>query len=145
MLLCLNQEDRLALILGEILALGSDESADIMAITPAAYRQRLSRARRTLIAFVARSCGVVNPDSPCRCHKHVDNKIAAGQLDPTALCYAQRHDTVSLQNARQAAQNELQADQRAIALIRSHPAYTSRIDCHAFIDGLFTPDDPDRQ
>jgi RNA polymerase sigma factor (sigma-70 family) len=61
MLYALDREDRLALILGELVGLNSDEGAYIIATTPADYRQRLSRARRTLIAFVAKQCGIVNP------------------------------------------------------------------------------------
>ena len=45
MLMCLDRDQRLALILGELFEVSSEEGAAIMDISPAAYRKRLSRAR----------------------------------------------------------------------------------------------------
>lgn len=99
MLMCLNPEDRLALILSEVVEVSSEDGASIMEVSSVAYRKRLSRARQTLVAFVSRQCGIVNSDNPCRCHKHVRNKIQVGQLDPANLCYSQAHDTQSTLHA----------------------------------------------
>jgi RNA polymerase sigma factor (sigma-70 family) len=144
MLMCLGPEDRLALILGEILQVSSEEGAGIMGIGSSAYRKRLSRARQNLVAFVSGQCGIVNPENPCRCHKHVQNKIQAGQLDPENLRYGQPHTAESLSSAERAHQAALDATTRTQALLRSHPNYHSNLNCHAMIERLFLSDDSDR-
>jgi RNA polymerase sigma factor (sigma-70 family) len=128
MLICLSREDRLALILGELLELSGTECAYIMELSAAAFRQRLSRARKALVGFVAQQCGVVNPANPCRCHKHVRNKIGLGQLDQAHLHYTQPHDQASLNEVARAQQLDLDDICRTTALLRSHPRYGSRID-----------------
>ena len=45
MLLCLDREHRAAYVLGDVLEMDHREAADIMGITSANYRKRLSRAR----------------------------------------------------------------------------------------------------
>jgi RNA polymerase sigma factor (sigma-70 family) len=87
MLLCLDPDHRSAYILAEVLGASSDEAAYILGITSVAYRKRLSRARQAIQEFVGVQCGLVNPDSPCRCHKHVGTKIALRLMNPDALQY----------------------------------------------------------
>lgn len=144
MLMCLNQEDRLSLVLAELLGVSSDEGADILAISPAAYRKRLSRARQSLVSFVSAQCGIVNPANPCRCHKHVQNKLRLGLLDPTNLTYATVHDDCTDLQAKRARQAELSVKERTLALIRAHPSYSARTDCHAMIERILNAGDPDR-
>lgn len=123
MLLCLNREDRLALILGEILELSGPEAAMIMEISVVAYRKRLSRARQALVQFVSQRCGIVNPASPCRCQKHIPAKQASGQLDPQQLQYAPYEDHSSQIALAQAEHPDLDQVQRSLALLRAHPVY----------------------
>jgi len=65
MLTCLDREHRVAYILGEVFDLPSAIAAAIVEAPKAAYRQRLSRARRQLEAFTNSYCGVVNASAPC--------------------------------------------------------------------------------
>jgi hypothetical protein len=143
MLLCLNREDRIALMLGEVVGVNSDDGAYIMESTPTAYRKRLSRARQTLVEFVSRQCGLVNAESPCRCHKHVRNKIRAQQLDPQQLCYAQPHDDQSTLEASRVSQTDLDAMNRTIALMRSHPVYAGQTDYRDMLKTLLSAGNPD--
>jgi RNA polymerase sigma factor (sigma-70 family) len=122
-LLCLSREDRLALILGEILELSGPEAATIMEVSVVAYRKRLSRARQALVGFVSQRCGIVNPASPCRCQKHIPAKQAIGQLDPQQLQYAPHTDHRSQIALAQAEHPELDQVQRSLALLRAHPIY----------------------
>jgi hypothetical protein len=69
----------------ELLEVNSEEGAYITNTSSAAYRKRLFRARVAIVAFVSKKCGIVNPESPCRCNKHVRNKIQVGRLDPNRL------------------------------------------------------------
>lgn len=59
MLLCLDRDHRFAYILGEILDLDHIEGAEVLAITPAAFRKRLSRAKQRITTFMMAHCGLV--------------------------------------------------------------------------------------
>ena len=67
MLLCLDREQRLACVLGEIFGVTDTVGAELLDIAPDTYRQRLARARRDLHSFMNDRCGLVNPGNPCRC------------------------------------------------------------------------------
>lgn len=144
MLNCLTREDRLALILGEVYHFSSTDAAYIMDLTPTAYRQRLSRARKALVNFVATQCGIVNPSSPCRCHKHVAPKIYAGLLNPAHLDYAhQPHDPTSAHHAALATDPTLDVTGRTLALMAAHPTYTPTIDFRNILRDILNPPDPE--
>ena len=91
MLLCLDREQRLAFVLGEIFECPSPLAADILDITPAAFRKRLERARADLSAFMQKKCGLMNPSNPCRCEKKTRGFIAAGWVDPRSLKFTAAH------------------------------------------------------
>lgn len=138
MLMCLNREDRIALILGELTTLSSTEAAYVLDTTPEAYRKRLSRARQTLVGFVARQCGLVNKESNCRCHKHIAGKIQTGAINPQALVYAYPASPLDEQQA------DLSTLQRTLTLFRTIPAYTSPAAYRDLVTTLFTAGDEDR-
>src|SRR6266849_4723165 len=64
MLTCLDRNHRLAYIIGEILEFDSSQAAEILEISPSSFRQRLSRARKAVIEFTRRKCGIVNSRQP---------------------------------------------------------------------------------
>lgn len=68
MLQCLDRNGRAAFILGEAFGMDSRDASYVLDISPDAYRQRLSRARRTMDAFLEANCGLKNSRNPCRCH-----------------------------------------------------------------------------
>ncbi len=78
MLLMLSREDRMALVLVDVLGFDSKEAAEVMESTHEALRQRLSRARLRLGAFLQKKCGVVNAGAACHCNKRVPAKRAMG-------------------------------------------------------------------
>jgi len=81
MLQCLDDEHRLAYVLGTILEVPGPEAAAALGLSAAAYRKRLSRARTSVAANLQRVCGVVNPAAACRCHKRVRPARRLGRLD----------------------------------------------------------------
>ncbi len=123
MVMCLTPDLRMALILGELYEVSSEEGSYIMGISPDAYRKRLSRSRAAMRAFLSSHCGLINADSPCRCRKHVGNKIRAGALSPAQLDFAHEQDAKSQQQALLAEQATLAQHRRIAALLRSHPMY----------------------
>jgi RNA polymerase sigma factor (sigma-70 family) len=82
MLLCLAREQRLAFVLGEILGATDAQGADALGTTRDGFRQRLSRARRQLQAFLAGRCSLVDPANPCRCARKTRAFVRAGIVDP---------------------------------------------------------------
>jgi RNA polymerase sigma factor (sigma-70 family) len=91
MLLCLDREQRLAYVLGEILGLTDTQAAEILELSRDAFRQRLSRARRDLHTFLQGQCGLMNKANPCRCDKKTRAFIQAGYIDPKNLLFAREH------------------------------------------------------
>ncbi len=136
MLLCLDRPHRLAYILGEILELEGSEAAEVMEISPQAFRKRLSRARAEIVSFMQRKCGLVNPQSGCRCLRRVNRAIQLGRVDPRRLLFAS-----NAQKARDFPQvlstiRQLEEGQRAVALYRSHPDVTVPKDFVTMIKSL---------
>lgn len=99
MLLCLDREQRLIYILGEIFRIDHRLAGDILEISPDNFRQKLTRARRDLYSFMNDKCGLVNKSNPCRCPKKTKGLVQIGIVDPERLQfnaqYVQRiHDLV---------------------------------------------------
>src|SRR5262249_14095221 len=82
MLLCLDREQRLTYILGDILGVSDTVGAELLETTADNFRQRLARARRDLHSFMNDKCGLVNRANPCRCAKKTRGFIQAGYVDP---------------------------------------------------------------
>jgi RNA polymerase sigma factor (sigma-70 family) len=85
MLICLNREQRITYILGEIFKINHRTGAEVLGISSDNFRQRLSRARADLHSWMGRKCGLVNPANPCRCPKKTRGFIEAGYVDPKNL------------------------------------------------------------
>ncbi len=88
MLLCLSRPVRLAYVLGDVIGLTDTDGAEACDTTPAAFRQRLARARKTMRSIMGQRCGLMSADNPCRCAQLVDASIEAGILDPQRPLFA---------------------------------------------------------
>lgn len=82
LLLALDRSHRLAFVLGVVMDVTSREGAYILDITPAAFRKRLSRARRRVIDFLETNCGLFNDANPCRCGSVLTGHVRKGWIDP---------------------------------------------------------------
>lgn len=121
MLMCLDRDHRFAYILGEILDLDHREGAEILAISPAAFRKRLSRANTRIVSFMTSHCGLVEPANACHCRLRVNATIEHGYVHPSELLFGQ-----SLLQAKRFPEvlqtiQQLEDTRRAAALYRSHP------------------------
>jgi RNA polymerase sigma factor (sigma-70 family) len=97
MLLCLDREQRVVFLLGEILETGDALGAELLDLTRDNFRQRLCRARDQLGAFMQGRCGLVNPANPCRCVRKTGAFIRDKIVDPMRLQFAQHHlETIAL-------------------------------------------------
>jgi len=85
MLLCLDREQRLVYILGEIFGIDHTIGSEMLDISKDNFRQRLSRARKDLYQFMNNKCGLINKSNPCRCDKKTKAFIQAGWVDKENL------------------------------------------------------------
>jgi RNA polymerase sigma factor (sigma-70 family) len=88
MLLCLDREQRLVYVLGEIFGVTDRLGAELLEISRDNFRQKLARARRDLCNFMQGKCGLVNAANPCRCAKKMQGFIQLGHVDPHHLLFA---------------------------------------------------------
>ncbi len=134
MLLCLDREDRIAYILGEIFEVSGPEAALILSISASTFRKRLSRARQRLSAFMQARCGLMNAEVSCRCAHYADFKKASrGRKFTDRLFFAtpllaQRENPQVVAGMRELARLD-----RMAALFRSHPVYQAP---HAFVEEM---------
>lgn len=120
LLTCLERPERLAYILGEIFELDGNEGAAVLGITPEAFRQRLARARRSVVEFTRAHCGLVDPANACRCASRLPRALQVGRVNPDALLFAgggpQSDFPVLLKKVRQ-----LDVERRTALLYRDLP------------------------
>lgn len=120
MLTCLDREHRLAYVLADVFDAEPALAASLCDVSPEAYRQRVSRARRALQAFVESFCGLVRDGAPCGCDRRVARAVELGRIH--------RDDPRLLREGGQAerlprAHREMRGLFDAASLVRSHPEY----------------------
>ena len=135
LLQCLDADQRVAFVLGDILELDSTEAAQIVDLDPATFRKRLSRARAALSGFLMQHCGVVNEAAPCACHRRLARATALGRVHRDVLDVSEGN-LVQLRRKIAA----LPEAERVGMSYRSDPELTSRRDIvasvHAMLDRL---------
>ena len=80
MLLCIPRPQRAAYLLADVIGLTDVEGAEVLDCSREAFRQRVSRARRTLRYVIDNRCGLVDPANPCRCGRQIAASEAVGIL-----------------------------------------------------------------
>jgi len=91
MLLCLDREQRMIYILGEMFDVDHNLGSEILGITAGNFRIRLMRAKQDLYNWMNERCGLVNKSNPCRCTKKTRAYIEAGYVDPNNLKFNTRY------------------------------------------------------
>ena len=125
MLLCLERDQRLVYILGEIFGLSDALGAELLDTTRDNFRQRLARARRDLHSFMNDRCGLVDATNPCRCAKKTRGFIQAGYVDPLNLLFARERVRHVHEIVPRAADALSTLDARCAAIFREHPFHDS--------------------
>jgi RNA polymerase sigma factor (sigma-70 family) len=126
MLLCLDREQRLIYVLGEILSVTDAVGAELLEVSPDNFRQRLARARRDLHSFMNDKCGLVNQANPCRCARKTAGFIRCGHVDPANLLFARNRVRQVRELAPSTADALATLDARYADVFRQHPFYESR-------------------
>jgi RNA polymerase sigma factor (sigma-70 family) len=136
MLLCLDRDHRLAYILGDVFGVTSQEAAEIIGISPVAFRKRLSRARSRLHSFMERKCGLVNPANPCRCARRVEHAVRVGRVDPAQLLFATHPVRMDPDATAREVVREMEQLHSAADVLRGHPDYAAPGKATEFIRGV---------
>lgn len=136
MLQCLDREKRFAYILGEVFEVTSEEGGEILEISAAAFRKRLSRAREALTGFMQQHCGLVEASNRCHCKARAPVAVKLGRVDPKHLFFAnhnrasrpvkeQLSATTKAPDPNRVKQTvrEMDAMHKAAQVFRSHPDY----------------------
>ena len=121
MLMGLDVDHRLALVLSEIFGIDTAHGAQVLGIGPAAYRQRLSRARRRLQEFMSGRCGWVDGQAPCSCPRQALAARAAGHSVP--IHWAAGESDEARREALAAGYDELALMQRIAIALRRTPQW----------------------
>ncbi len=137
MLMSLDRRDRLILVLDTVFDLRSDDAARIAGLTPAAYRQRLSRARARLEGFTQGRCGLVDAGAPCRCERQLPALRERDRRAPQPVAMA------LVRTRAERAELEAQFDaftrvHDAASLMRAHPAWRAPEAQHAAIRAVLS-------
>jgi RNA polymerase sigma factor (sigma-70 family) len=98
MLLCLDREQRLVFILGELFEFPDSVGSEVMDITKENFRIKLHRAKQQLYNFMNNKCGLVNKSNPCRCARKTATYIKLGFVDPVGLHF-QRDAVATIESA----------------------------------------------
>lgn len=125
MLLCLDREQRLVYVLGEIFGITDVVGAELLETSRDNFRQKLSRARRDLYNFMHERCGLVNKANPCRCAKKTQAFMEAGYVNPLNLMFARRHMTRVREIAPKTDEDIDALDAAYAAIHRDHPFHDS--------------------
>ena len=121
MLLCLDREQRLIYILGDILGVSDVVGGELLEISRDNFRQKLARTRRDLHNFMQEKCGLVDQANPCRCAKKTQAFMKAGFVDPQKLLFA-RDRITRVRDVAEKANRDLEALDAAYGEIhRDHP------------------------
>jgi RNA polymerase sigma factor (sigma-70 family) len=125
-LLCLDGRQRLVFILGEIFQVSDEVGAGIAEVTPANFRQILSRARKDLYEYLGDNCSLVNPENDCKCVRKTRAFIQAGFVEPAKLEFTQAHVRRVREVAAQRTPEIFEAYmETAASVYRNHPFYES--------------------
>jgi RNA polymerase sigma factor (sigma-70 family) len=140
MLLCLSREQRVVYILGELFGITDAVGAEVLDVTPANFRQKLSRARRDLYSFMNDKCGLVRESNPCRCARKTRGFIEAGIVDANRLRFAGAK-VERLRDAAPARSEQLdELEAEYAGLFRDHGLYDAPDAAGMVRDLLASPD-----
>jgi RNA polymerase sigma factor (sigma-70 family) len=127
MLMCLDREQRITYVLGELFGVDHQLGGELLEISPGNFRVRLSRARKDLYSWMNQRCGLVNTANPCRCDKKTRGYVRSGAVDPKHLVfntdYVDRIEALTRSGSSEVIDTVEQLHQRVFL---EHPLQVSR-------------------
>lgn len=119
MLQCLDTDSRCIYILGTMFRVDSRLAAEILEISPEAYRQRLARIKKKMAGFLDEYCGL-SGKGVCSCSKRISYAIATHRVNPEKPEYTSLEENTEFLQECKTAMEEI--DDRSL-VFSSLPAY----------------------
>lgn len=140
MLLCLDREQRLIYVLGEIFGIDHTIGSQMLEVSKDNFRQRLARARKDLYNFMNNKCGLVNRANPCRCARKTKSFIQAGWVDKDKMKFNTAYSKKIYEEIPQKAKELYELTEIEYAgLYRKHP-FQEKEHHQKFFSDLLTDD-----
>jgi RNA polymerase sigma factor (sigma-70 family) len=133
MLLCLDRQQRVVFLLGEVLGTSDVIGAELLAMTRDNFRQKLHRARQQLGQFMSGRCGLLDQANPCRCVRKAEAFVRDRIVDPENIRFARGHLKVLDVEARECDRelagllDEAHADLRRLYPLFEAPEVTEKL------------------
>ena len=128
-------------IIGEILGADHNIGSEIMEISKANYRMKLSKARKDLHNFMQHKCGLVNKSNPCRCHKKVTVALENGMVDAKNLLFNKKEFSTFQAVIESDANYLTEESDRIYAELHRDQSFKTQFDKKNFIIELLQGDD----
>ena len=136
MLQCLDTDSRCIYILGTMFHVDSRLAAEILEISPEAYRQRLSRIKKKMAGFLDEYCGL-SGKGVCSCSKRISYAIATHRVNPEKPEYTSLEDHTEFLQECKTAMEEI--DDRSL-VFSSLPAYRTTRAARQYLDEFLKSD-----
>lgn len=81
MLLCLDEEQRMVIILSDLFKMDHNAAAEALDISPDSFRKRLSRSRKDLRSWAENKCSLVTRGNQCQCNRKAQYFLKQGWVD----------------------------------------------------------------
>ena len=136
MLQCLDTDSRCIYILGTMFHVDSRLAAEILEISPEAYRQRLSRIKKKMAGFLDEYCGL-SGKGVCSCSKRISYAIATHRVNPEKPEYTSMEENTEFLQECKTAMEEI--DDRSL-VFSSLPAYRTTRAARQYLDEFLKSD-----
>lgn len=136
MLQCLDTDSRCIYILGTMFHVDSRLAAEILEISPEAYRQRLSRNKKKMAGFLDEYCGL-SGKGVCSCSKRISYAIATHRVNPEKPEYTSLEENTEFLQECKTAMEEI--DDRSL-VFSSLPAYRTTRAARQYLDEFLKSD-----
>ena len=136
MLQCLDTDSRCIYILGTMFRVDSRLAAEILEISPEAYRQRLSRIKKKMAGFLDEYCGL-SGKGVCSCSKRISYAIATHRVNPEKPEFTSLEENTEFLQECKTAMEEI--DDRSL-VFSSLPAYRTTRAARQYLDEFLKSD-----
>jgi RNA polymerase sigma factor (sigma-70 family) len=141
MIMCLDREQRLTYIIGDVFEIDHNLGAEIFETSPENFRQRLTRARKDLYQWMHNKCGLVNTKNPCRCPKKTKGFIEKGYVDPQNLKWHSNFTNRIYELSESSVDNLLnERDKIYSNLFKQHPFKNNTVTAEKVLDEILGND-----
>lgn len=141
MLLCLNREQRLIYVIGEIFGADHNIGSEIMGISKANYRMKLSKARKDLYTFMQNKCGLIDKSNPCKCHKKVTVALENGMVDAKKLLFNRKEFTTFRETLEPDAKYLIDESLEVYAELHRESSFKTNFEKQEYITQILESDD----